>query len=59
MPNNGFRTIKNLTFRQLQVFERIVATGTFTAAAHELYLTQPTVSMLMKKLENQVEPPKA
>ena len=57
MPNNGFRTIKNLTFRQLQVFERIVATGTFTAAAHELYLTQPTVSMLMKKLEDAVGTP--
>jgi DNA-binding transcriptional LysR family regulator len=57
MLNNGYKTIKNLTFRQLQVFTKIATTGTFTAAAHELYLTQPTVSMLMKKLETAVGTP--
>ena len=48
---------KNISFRQLQVFKRISETGTFTAAAKELYLTQPTVSILMKKLENAVGTP--
>jgi DNA-binding transcriptional LysR family regulator len=57
MLNNGYKTIKNLTFRQLQVFTKIATTGTFTAAAQELYLTQPTVSMLMKKLEAAVGTP--
>jgi len=42
--------MKNTTFRQLQVFESISRNGTFTAAAEELFLTQPTLSMQMKKL---------
>lgn len=42
--------MKNATFRQLQVFESIARTGSFTAAANELYLTQPTVSVQIKKL---------
>jgi DNA-binding transcriptional LysR family regulator len=36
--------------RQLQVFEAIVRLGSFTRAAEELFLTQPTVSMQIKKL---------
>ncbi len=42
--------IKNATFRQMQVFESIARTGSFTAAAAELFLTQPTVSVQIKKL---------
>ncbi len=42
--------IRNATFRQLQVFESIARNGSFTAAAEELHLTQPTLSMQMKKL---------
>lgn len=42
--------IRHLTLRQLQVFEAIVRLGSFTRAAEELFLTQPTVSMQTKKL---------
>jgi DNA-binding transcriptional LysR family regulator len=47
MPRNLLRSV---TFRQLQVFEKVAKTGNFTTAAEELYLTQPTVSLQMKKL---------
>ncbi len=42
--------IRQATLRQLQVFEAIVRLGSFTRAAEELFLTQPTVSMQIKKL---------
>ncbi len=42
--------IRHATLRQLQVFEAIVRLGSFTRAAEELYLTQPTVSIQIKKL---------
>ena len=40
--------------RQLQVFEAIVRLGSFTRAAEELFLTQPTVSLQVKKLTEAV-----
>lgn len=42
--------IRHATLRQLQVFEAIFRLGSFTRAAEELYLTQPTVSMQIRKL---------
>lgn len=42
--------IRHASLRQLQVFEAIVRLGSFTRAAEELFLTQPTVSMQIKKL---------
>jgi DNA-binding transcriptional LysR family regulator len=42
--------IRHTTFRQLQIFESIFRLGSFTRAAEELFLTQPTVSMQIKKL---------
>jgi len=42
--------MKNATFRQLQVFESIARVGSFTGAANELHLTQPTISVQIKKL---------
>lgn len=42
--------IRYTTLRQYQVFEAIFRLGSFTRAAEELYLTQPTVSMQIKKL---------
>jgi len=44
--------IRHMTLRQLQVFETIVRLGSFTRAAEELFLTQPTVSMQIKKLSS-------
>jgi len=45
------------TFRQLEIFEAIARLGSFTRASEELYLTQPTVSMQMKKLADMVGTP--
>ncbi|MFN3594360.1 MAG: LysR family transcriptional regulator [Thiobacillaceae bacterium] len=42
------------TFRQLEIFEAIARLGSFTRAAEELHLTQPTISMQMKKLTDSV-----
>lgn len=49
--------MKNATLRQLQIFESIARLGSFTATAKELYLTQPTISMQMKKLSELVGTP--
>ena len=46
--------IRHSTFRQLQIFESIFRLGSFTRAAEELFLTQPTVSMQIKKLTDVV-----
>jgi LysR family transcriptional regulator, low CO2-responsive transcriptional regulator len=46
--------MRHSTLRQLEVFEAIARLGSFTRAAEELYLTQPTVSMQMKKLTDAV-----
>ena len=49
--------MRHTTFRQLEIFEAIARTGSFTRAADELHLTQPTVSMQMKKLAQYVGVP--
>lgn len=46
--------IRYSTFRQFQVFEAIYRLGSFTRAAEELFLTQPTVSMQIKKLSEAI-----
>ena len=46
--------IRHATLRQLQVFEAVVRLGSFTRAADELFLTQPTVSMQTKKLADSI-----
>ncbi|MBM3952009.1 MAG: LysR family transcriptional regulator [Rhodospirillales bacterium] len=42
--------MKNATFRQLRVFSAIARLGSFTRAAEEMHLTQPTLSMQVRKL---------
>ncbi len=49
--------IRHTTFRQLQIFESIFRLGSFTRAAEELFLTQPTLSMQIKKLTEAVGMP--
>jgi LysR family transcriptional regulator, low CO2-responsive transcriptional regulator len=44
--------IRYATLRQLQIFEASVRLGSFTRAAEELFVTQPTVSMQIKKLSD-------
>jgi len=46
--------MRRSTLRQLEVFEAIVRFGSFTRAAEELFLTQPTVSLQIKKLTDAV-----
>ena len=46
--------IRHTTLRQLQIFEATVRLGSFTRAAEELFLTQPTISMQIKKLAEAV-----
>lgn len=43
---------RRISLRQLQVFEAVGRLLSFTKAAEELYLSQPTVSMQIKKLES-------
>ncbi len=42
--------IRHITLRQMQIFEAVVRLGGYTRAAKELHLSQPTVSMQVKKL---------
>ena len=44
------KLIRHVTLRQMQIFETVVRLGSYTRAAEELHLTQPTVSMQIKKL---------
>lgn len=46
--------MKNATLHQLKVFEAVARHSSFTRAAEELYLTQPTVSMQVKQLSKAV-----
>ncbi len=47
----------HLTLQQLKLFESVYRNGSYTRAAKELYLTQPAVSIQLKRLEAQVELP--
>ncbi len=46
--------LKQATLHQLQVFEAIARSGSFTRAAEEMFLTQPTVSQQIKQLTKAV-----
>ena len=49
--------IRHTTLRQLQIFEATARLGSFTRAAEELFLTQPTISMQVKKLSDSIGMP--
>ncbi|MEB3308605.1 MAG: LysR family transcriptional regulator [Snowella sp.] len=49
--------MKQATLHQLQIFEAIAQHGSFTKAAEELFLTQPTVSQQMKQLTKAIGMP--
>jgi len=46
--------IRHLTFRLLQVYVAVVRTGSISQAASQLHLTQPTVSLQIKRLTEAV-----
>lgn len=48
------RFLKHGTLPQLSVFEAVARLGSFTRAAEELYMAQPTVSVHIKKLAETV-----
>jgi LysR family transcriptional regulator, low CO2-responsive transcriptional regulator len=48
------RYLKHGTLPQLSVFDAVARLGSFTKAAEELYMAQPTVSVQMKKLAETV-----
>ena len=45
---------RRISLRQLQEFEAVARLLSFTRAAEELFLSQPTVSMQIKKLETDI-----
>lgn len=47
----------NYTLNQLQIFLKIVETESVTKAAGQLYLSQPAVSMQLKKFQDQFDIP--
>lgn len=47
--------MKNVTLRQIKVFEAVAHHSSYTRAADELYLTQPAVSMQIKQLEENLD----
>lgn len=47
----------NYTLHQLQVFTKVVQTKSITKASEELYMTQPAVSIQLKKFQDQFEIP--
>jgi DNA-binding transcriptional LysR family regulator len=47
----------NYTLHQLQIFVKVVETKSVTKASEALYLTQPAVSIQLKKLQEQFEVP--
>ncbi len=44
----------HLTLQQLKLFEAVARNGSYTRAAEQLHLTQPAVSIQIKRLEEQV-----
>jgi DNA-binding transcriptional LysR family regulator len=57
MSNRVSQLARQATLRQLQVFDAIARLKSFTKAAEELHLTQPTVSIQVKKLSEVLEVP--
>ncbi|MDR9500101.1 MAG: LysR substrate-binding domain-containing protein [Hydrogenovibrio sp.] len=51
------RLMRHTSLRQLQIFESVARNLSFTRAAEELHLTQPTVSAQIKGLSEAVELP--
>lgn len=47
----------HLTLQQLRLFEAVVRHGSYTRAAEEMHLTQPAVSIQIKRLEEQMGTP--
>jgi len=51
---NTSQLARRISMRQLQIFEAVARLLSYTRAAEEMYLSQPTVSMQIKKLETDI-----
>ncbi|RMH15878.1 MAG: LysR family transcriptional regulator [Gammaproteobacteria bacterium] len=51
------RYLNHITLRHLQIFRAVVEKGSFSSAAEHLNLTQPTISLQIKKLSELVGQP--
>lgn len=49
--------LRHLSFRLLQVYVQVIRSGNISATARMLHLTQPTVSLQLKKLADVVQEP--
>ncbi len=49
--------VRHLSFRLLQVYVQVVRSGSVSAAARALHLTQPTVSLQLKNLREAINEP--
>ena len=47
----------NITFRQLRLFMALAETGSVSAAAHKVHVTQPTASMGLKEISDAIGVP--
>ena len=47
----------NYTFHQLQIFVKVCESSSVTRASEELFLTQPAVSIQLKKFQDQFDIP--
>ena len=47
----------NITFRQLRIFLALADTGSVSAVARMMHITQPTVSMQLKEITQSVGVP--
>ena len=54
MKEKLYPWLKQITFKQIRGFTAVVETGTVSAAARELHLTTPAVSLQLKDLEQTV-----
>src|SRR3954471_4341071 len=57
LRNKIRRYLKHGTLRQLSVFEAVARLGSFSRAAEELHMAQPTVSVQIRKLSETVGAP--
>lgn len=46
--------MRHATFRQLRVFDAIVRNGSFSRAAEEMHLSQPTLSVQIRKISDSI-----
>ena len=54
MKEKLYPWLKQITLKQIRGFQAVVDTGTVSAAARELHLTAPAVSLQLKDLEQAI-----